>query len=264
VLSQQYPRLEYGIVDGGSTDGTLEIIRRYEDRLTFWTSESDRGQADALNKGFRRASGTLVCWLNADDYFYPGALAAAAKAYAADPAAPFYFGNGHRVDREGNEIGEFFPRGHVRFVRDALVFGLNYILQPATFIRRAALDRVGFLDPSLHYGFDTDLWLKLSALGEPRVIRKVLAASREYAETKTSIGSFERAEELRQIAAKHAQVAATPGSVCYYLHTLHRLAAARGDVFPHDYLLAVEQFWAATARLLMRYGARSDGFPVGD
>jgi glycosyltransferase involved in cell wall biosynthesis len=262
VLDQQYPRVEYGVVDGASTDGSVDVIRRYEDRLAFWTSERDGGQADALNKGFRRASGELVGWLNADDFYYPGALASAAHAYRSDPAAPFYFGNGDRVDRAGRRTAEFFPGGKVQFRRDALAFGLNYVLQPATFIRRTALEEVGLLDAELHYGFDSDLWLKLSELGRPRPIRKRLAASREYEETKTATGSFDRAEELRRIAERHSGVAATPGSISYYLHTLHDVVAERRDVFPRDYAKSLESFWAATSDLLSRYGARSDGFPL--
>jgi len=139
VLDQGYENLEYIVVDGGSTDGTVEVIREYEDRLAWWTSERDGGQADALNKGFRRATGDLVCWLNSDDFFYPGALDAAADAYVAAPDAPFYFGNGYRVDRNGAKQSEFFADGVVHFSRDAMVFGLNHVLQPSTFIRRDAL-----------------------------------------------------------------------------------------------------------------------------
>ena len=194
VLEQGYPNLEYIVVDGGSTDGSLDILKRYDDRLAYWTSEPDRGQADALNKGFRRATGELVCWLNSDDFFYPGALAAAAEAYRGDPDAPFYFGNGYRVDHSGRKLAEFFPDGHVHFRREAIVFGLNCVLQPSTFIRRTALEQLDLLDADLHYGFDTDLWIRLSALGRPHPIRKHLAASREYGKTKTSTGSFARAE----------------------------------------------------------------------
>jgi FkbM family methyltransferase len=264
VLEQAYPNLEYIVIDGASTDGTLEILRRYDDKIAYWTSEPDNGQADAINKGFRRATGELVAWLNSDDFFYPGALAAAAEAYLADPVAPFYFGNGYRVDRTGRRIAEFFPDGQVHFRRKALVFGLNCVLQPATFIRLGALEQSGLLDESLHYGFDSDLWIRLSELGSPRPIRKHLAASREYEETKTSSGSFPRAEELRRIAERHAGVAATPGSTAYYLDTLHRLASSRPDVFPPRYLSAIGSFWVATAQLLSRYGARPDGFPIGE
>lgn len=262
VLDQGYPDVEYFVVDGGSTDGTVDVVQRYADRLAWWTTEPDGGQTDALNKGFRRATGELVCWLNSDDFFYPGALETAAEAYLAAPDAPFYFGDGYRVDRAGRKLGEFFPDGHVHFSRNATVFGLNCILQPATFIRRGALEQVGYLDDSLHYGFDSNLWIELAALGRPRPIRAYLAASREYGETKTSTGSFARAEELRRIAERHAGIAVTPGSINYYLDTLHRLASSRSDVFPREYLRAIEQFWAASAQLLSRHGARPDGFPL--
>jgi glycosyltransferase involved in cell wall biosynthesis len=262
VLEQGYPNLQYIVVDGGSTDGSIDVLRRYEDSFDWWTSEPDDGQTDALNKGFRRATGELVCWLNSDDFFYPGALAAAGEAYLADPDAPFYFGNGYRVDRAGCKIAEFFPDGNVQFRREAITFGLNCILQPSTFIRRNALEMVGLLDDTLHYGFDSNLWIELAALGRPRPIRGHLSASREYGETKTSTGSFARAEELRRIAERHAGVAATPGSISYYLDTLHRLASSRADVFPPEYLRAIEAFWSDTSQLLTRYGARPDGFPV--
>ncbi len=262
VLDQGYQNLEYIVVDGGSTDGSLEILRRYEDSFAYWTSEPDGGQTDALNKGFRRATGELLCWLNSDDFYYPGALAAAAEAYLAAPDAPFYFGNGYRVDRAGRKISEFFPNGEVRFRRDAAIFGLNCVLQPSTFIRRAAFEEVGGLDDSLHYGFDSNLWIELSKLGRPRAMRGYIAASREYGETKTASGSFVRAEELRSIAERHAGVAATPGSISYYLDTLHRLASSRTDVFPREYMKAIEQFWSQTSTLLARHGARPDGFPV--
>lgn len=264
VLDQGYPNLEYIVVDGGSTDGTLEILRRYEHLLAFWSSERDAGQADALNKGFARATGELVCWLNADDFFLPGALVAAAAIYRSDPQAPFYFGNGYRVDRAGRRVREFFVDGQIHFRSEALVFGLNFILQPATFIRRQALESVGLIDATLHYGFDTDLWIRLSQLGSPRPIHRHLAGSREYETTKTSTGSFTRAEELRRIAERYANVPATPGSICYYLDTLHRLATARPDIFPPPYVRDVESFWAATAELLRRFGVRPDGLPVSD
>jgi glycosyltransferase involved in cell wall biosynthesis len=262
VLDQRYPALEYIVIDGGSTDGTVDVVQEHENSLAFWISEPDRGQADAINKGFRRATGEIVTWLNSDDFLYPGALEAVAEAYHADPLAPFYFGNGFRVTKSGKKIGEFFPADQVHFRRDALMFGLNCVLQPAAFIRRSALEQVGLLDESLHFGFDSNLWLELSALGQPRPIRRHLAASREYGTTKTAAGGFPRAEELRQIAERHAGIAATPGSIAYYLHTLHRLALERPDVFPNEYADAIATFWQETAKLFARYGAGPTGFPL--
>src|SRR6185295_3019851 len=125
-------------------------------------------------------------WLNADDFYLPGAFEAVAEMYHVHPDAPFYFGDGLRVDEAGNPQRGFFPDGRVSFSRDALIYGLNYILQPATFINRRALMEVGYLDTDLHYGMDTDLWIRLSGIGSPSAIPRQLAATREYHETKTA------------------------------------------------------------------------------
>jgi glycosyltransferase involved in cell wall biosynthesis len=262
VLLQTHRRFEFLIIDGGSTDETLSIIREYESSINYWISESDGGQSDAINKGFLRSSGEIVAWLNTDDYYLPGAFDSVVDAYRADPSAPFYFGDGLRVDETGSVIANFFPAGTLAFDRQALVMGLNYILQPSTFINRRALEQVGYLDTGLHYGLDSDFWMRLSGLGAPRVVPSVLAATREYATTKTASGSFERIEELRTISMKYSGLPITPGVLCYFLDTLHRFVQKQKDSFPAGYLSDIELFWQKTAALLERYNARSDGFPL--
>jgi glycosyltransferase involved in cell wall biosynthesis len=264
VLDQSYPRVEYMIIDGGSSDDSQAIIHKYTDRLAFWVSEPDRGQSDALNKGLRRASGDLVAWLNADDFYLPNALERVAEVYLHHPHASFYFGNGWRVDERGDHKSDYFPGGGVIFNRKALIHGLNFILQPATFIRRTALEEAGYLDEQLHYALDTDLWIRLSALADPLPIQAFLAASREYAQAKSSKGSFERLEELRRVAEKHSGLPVTPGYLCYFLDTLHRFASHHEDIYPPAYRKDLETFWAATAQLMQAYGARPDGVPVTD
>ncbi len=217
VLSQTRSKFEFLIIDGGSTDETLSVIREYESSISYWVSESDSGQSDAINKGFLRSSGEIVAWLNADDYYLPRAFDSVVDAYRADPSAPFYFGDGLRVDETGEVIANFFPTDTLAFDRQALIMGLNYILQPSTFINRRALEQVGYLDTGLHYGLDSDLWMRLSGLGVPRVVPSVLAATREYATTKTASGSFARIEELRMISMKYSGLPITPGVVCYFL-----------------------------------------------
>jgi hypothetical protein len=261
VLNQGYPRLEYIVIDGGSTDASLEIIRRYQDRFSFWVSERDGGQADGINKGFGRATGDLVAWLNSDDFYLPGALMRIAEAYQKNPDASFYFGNGLRVDSAGRTLASFFPDDRIVFRREALLHGLNYILQPATAISRRHLLTAGDLDSELRYGLDTDLWLRLSALTEPQPVPFNLAASREYGETKTASGAFPRVEELRRIAERHSGIGMTPGALCYLLDTLTRLAEERPDVYPPSFRRDIAQFWQATSALLERHGARADGFP---
>ncbi len=262
VLDQGYPNLEYIVIDGDSKDESVAIIRRYADRLSFWVSEPDLGQSDAINKGFQRATGDLIAWLNSDDFYFPGALKAVAETFRQQPGAPFYFGDGWRVDAGGKPKQEFFPGGKLIFNRQALIHGLNFILQPSTFIYRPALERTGFLDPNLHYGLDTDLWIRLSALGDPVAVPVKLSASREYGVTKTATGSFKRLEELRQIAEKYSHLSVTPGYLCYYLDTLHSYIEQHPDLYPEGYLRDIEAFWGATSALLARYGARPDGFPT--
>jgi Glycosyltransferases involved in cell wall biogenesis len=261
VLQQNYQDLEFIIIDGGSTDESVAIIKDNEAHLTFWCSEPDDGQAAAINKGLRMATGELVAWLNADDFYLPEALNHVALSYQTNPNASFYFGDGLRVDKNGRSLQRFFPEGNVVFNLRALVYGLNYILQPATFINRVKLAEVGYLEPTLRYGLDTDLWIRLAKHTPPLPITALLAASREYPDTKTATGSFARIEELRRIAETYADIPMTPGTLCYFLDTLQRLARERKDVFPASYEQSIATFFAATSNLLTNYGARSDGFP---
>ena len=262
ILGQDYPNLEYFIIDGGSKDQSIRIIKKYEEQLSGWVSEPDQGQSDAINKGIKSASGDLIAWLNADDYYLPGALQTIAATYLQHPEAPFFFGDGLRVDEKKSQSRQFFQTGIVSFDRTALIFGLNYILQPATFIRRASLEKIGYLDVNLHYAMDTDLWLRLSLEAEPVPVQAVLAVSREHGSTKTATGSFKRLEELRQVAEKHSDTPVTPGYLCYFLDTLERYMREHDDVYPPAYREKLLEFWSLTGNLLAQYNARPDGFPT--
>ena len=168
VLSQELEpgdELEYFVLDGGSTDGSLEIAEARRGRLAGIVSEKDHGPADALNKGFTRATGDLVGWLNADDVYRPGALAAAAAAAKAHPAAAFFFGKCRIVDEEGREI-----RGFPTFVKNAcfpfscrfLIQCINYVSQPSSWFRRTALLAAGGgLRTDFKAAWDYDLTLRL-------------------------------------------------------------------------------------------------------
>jgi glycosyltransferase involved in cell wall biosynthesis len=261
IFDQEYPKLEYFIIDGGSSDESIQVIQKYADRLAGWVSERDSGQSEAINKGFKRATGELVAWLNADDFYLPGSLKAAAEAYQQNPQAPFFFGDGLRVNEQGEKKQNFFPESGLLFDREALIYGLNYILQPATFIRREALEKAGYLDMNLHYGMDTDLWIRLSALGAPAPVRALLAASREHESTKTATGSFKRLEELRLLAEKHSGMPVTPGYLCYFLDTLEHYTREHEAAYPPGYRAALLTFWTETSRLLAQYNVRQDGFP---
>jgi glycosyltransferase involved in cell wall biosynthesis len=201
VLLQGYPGLEYILVDGGSTDGSLEIIRRYAPWLTRWVSEPDSGQAEAVNKGLGWASGEIFGWLNSDDIYAPGALAAAAGAFAAHPKAILVYGGAHQVDRDGGLIG---PAPQVRpYDRRYLLEESDPIAQPAAFFRAQAWQAAGGLDASFHYVMDYELWLRFDRLGPAVHLARVLASMRLYPEAKTYSGGRRIYLELRRMVERH-------------------------------------------------------------
>ncbi len=185
--------LEYLVLDGGSTDGSVDVLRRYEGRLAYRV-EKDRGQADAINKGLRAVTGDVVGWLNSDDLLYPGALARVAAAFAARPDAAWLHGGCEIIDEHDRPIRRWvtaykdFRCRH--YTRRALLVE-NFVSQMTVFWRRSALERVGLLDDSLRYSFDYEYWLRLSALGDPIYLPDRLAAFRWYTSSKSG-ANFER------------------------------------------------------------------------
>jgi len=176
VLGQDYPSLEYIIVDGASTDGSQAIIQKYTDRLAWWVSEPDLGQADAINKGLRRASGEVVAWLNSDDLYLPGAIGAAVQALEANPAAGMVFGDAITIDEKGTELnplvfGDWGLQELMRF---------RIICQPAVFMRRAVLEQAGWLDPAYHFLLDHHLWIRLAQRAPVRHVADSWAAARHH------------------------------------------------------------------------------------
>lgn len=161
VLEQDYPRLEYLVIDGGSTDGSVDIIKKYASRLAYWTSEKDSGQAEAVNKGMARAQGEIVAWLNSDDIYLPGAVSAAVKVFAQNPQAVLVYGDMLAVDAHGQVINELKYRPLT--LEDLLCFQI--IGQPAVFMRRSAFERAGGLAPDFHFMLDHHLWIRIAMLG---------------------------------------------------------------------------------------------------
>jgi glycosyltransferase involved in cell wall biosynthesis len=158
VLSQDYPRIEYIVMDGASNDGTVAILKRYASRLRY-VSAPDGGAADAINKGFARSRGPILAWLNADDEYLPGAVSNAVRRLAQHPEAAVVYGEGAWVDDQGRELGRY-PT--TRPYRMGMLEQECGICQPAAFLRREAVETVGWLDPALHFSFDYDLWIRLS------------------------------------------------------------------------------------------------------
>jgi hypothetical protein len=183
VLAQDYPNLEYIVMDAGSTDGTLNVLKKYEGRLQY-VSQPDDGTADALNKGFAKSRGSMLAFLNADDTYQPGAISAAVGALSANPKVAMVYGEGVWVDERGEIIGHY-PTGS--FDRQRLEREC-FICQPAAFFRREPFEAIGGMDPKLHYTFDYDLWIRMARQFELRKIDKLLAASRLHPASKT-VGS---------------------------------------------------------------------------
>jgi glycosyltransferase involved in cell wall biosynthesis len=182
VLAQDYPAIEYIVMDGGSTDGTLEILRRYGDRLR-WVSARDGGQADAINRGWRSGDGEILAWLNSDDVYLPGAVSAAVAALHQHPAALGVYGDCDYIDEHGRLI-DTHPTGP--FDYPALVRSLiTPVPQPATFLRRDAVAAIGYLDEELSMVLDLDLWLRLGLRGPLVYLPRRLAHFREHASSKT-------------------------------------------------------------------------------
>lgn len=181
VLEQDYPRIEYFVVDGGSTDGSVDLIRAHAGRLAGWVSEPDRGQSDAIAKGFRRCSGDLLAWLNSSDEYRPGAFRLVAEAWARRPAA-LYCGDVALIDEAGRRIG----------VDDSSLYDFHSMayeglapLQPGAFWSRDAYERCGGLDPEFRYYMDVDLFLRLARFGSMQHVPGVLACLRKHHDAKT-------------------------------------------------------------------------------
>jgi glycosyltransferase involved in cell wall biosynthesis len=182
VLEQDYPNLEYIIVDGGSSDGSVDIIHRYADRLAWWVSERDQGQTDAINKGFARARGEIMAYLNSDDTYQPGAVAEAVEFLRSRPEVGLVYGDASFIDENGRVIGRF-PAAQTDYRR--LRQGYVHIPQQAAFFRASLWRQVGPLDPSFYFAMDYDLWVRLARLAPVQYTPRLWANFRLHAHGKT-------------------------------------------------------------------------------
>jgi glycosyltransferase involved in cell wall biosynthesis len=184
VLSQNYSPIEYMIVDGGSTDGTLDIIRKYEDKLSWWVSEKDQGQTDAINKGFARAKGDILAWINSDDTYEPGAVSAAVKYLQEHPSVGMVYGDCNFINTAGRIIGRFnAAQTNYQLLRQGYV----HIPQQTMFFRADLWKQVGPLDPSFYFAMDYDLWTRIAALSEIKYVRQTWANFRLHTSGKTTM-----------------------------------------------------------------------------
>lgn len=184
VLAQDYPNLEYYIIDGGSSDGSLEIIKKYAHRLAGWVSEPDRGQTDAINKGFTRARGNILAWLNSDDRYHPGAVREAVTFMEENPQIGMVYGDANLVDETGKIIGKF-PAAQTDYQR--LRRGYVHIPQQSAFFRADLWKTVGPLDPTFYFAMDYDLWVRLAKYAPLVYHPRLWADFRLHGSGKTSI-----------------------------------------------------------------------------
>jgi glycosyltransferase involved in cell wall biosynthesis len=182
VLLQGYPDLEYLIIDGGSRDESLDIIRKYGPWLAYWTSKPDRGQAHAINEGWLRATGNIVAYINSDDYYSIGAVARAAGVLRATPGAGMFYGTALIVSELGHPLREWKARP---FDLNLMLSSGNVVPQPATFFSKKALEAVGFLDENLHQILDYELCIRLGVRFPSVCAEDTLAIFRNHQESKT-------------------------------------------------------------------------------
>jgi glycosyltransferase involved in cell wall biosynthesis len=200
ALSQDYPNLDYRVQDGGSTDGTLAVLREYEGRVPF-VSGKDRGQADAINRGLSRAKGEVLGYLNSDDVLLPGALSAVGEAFAADPELLFLWGRASYLDEAGRIVSPYLVRPDaIERLADAC-----FIAQPAAFFRRKVWDETGPFDESLHHTMDYDYWLRIAERypqSKMRFLDRELAGCRMHADAKTVAGWTRALDEIFALVKK--------------------------------------------------------------
>lgn len=182
VLEQAYPALEYIVIDGGSRDGSTEVVRRHAERLAYWVSEPDAGQTDALAKGFARSTGDVMGWLCSDDLLLPGALDTVGRFFATHPGVDWIYGDALWIDAQGRPLR---PKREMGWSSTVFLFDHNYLAQPSVFWRRGLYERAGGLQREWNLAMDADLWLRFARLSRPQHVQRYLSCMRYYPEQKT-------------------------------------------------------------------------------
>jgi glycosyltransferase involved in cell wall biosynthesis len=206
ILGQNYPELELIVMDGGSTDGTIDILKKYGDRI-IWRSEKDRGQSDAINKGLRLATGDIVAYLCSDDTYQPGALQKVAEFFQNNPQTKWVYGKCRMIDENDREIRKPITRYKNFMLRRYSYPKLlveNYISQPATFWRRSLLDELGFIDENEHLCMDYEYWLRLGQRYPAGVIDSYLANFRHYTTSKSGSRFTQQFRDELRVAKKYS------------------------------------------------------------
>jgi glycosyltransferase involved in cell wall biosynthesis len=184
VLNQSYPNLEYIIIDGGSTDNSIDIIKKYEECLAYWVSETDQGQTHAINKGLKLSTGEILNWINSDDLLTLGSLHIVGKAFTIAPEADFCFGDFSLIDEKGRLI---ISRKSPPYRFRTLFYGRQLSCQPAVFFRRSVLEKIGYLDETFAFCMDLEFWIRAASKGMRfRQTKQLLAKARMHRGAKTA------------------------------------------------------------------------------
>lgn len=203
VLGQQYPNLELLVIDGGSTDNTVEILEKYSDKISYWHSKKDKGQADAINQGINLSSGEVVCWLNSDDMYLPGTLLDIGKRFRGLTDKNYLvYGSALTI----NQInGSLISGSHLASQFDAFTLTYNdFIVQPSSFWTRKLWQATGELNPNYHYVLDWDWFIRASKFAEFEYVNRFYSVYRFHELHKTSIGGVERRKEIVELVAKYS------------------------------------------------------------
>jgi glycosyltransferase involved in cell wall biosynthesis len=183
ILNQNYPNLEFIIMDGGSDDNSRDIIEKYKNRLSYWVSEPDNGQADALSRGFQKSTGDILAYINSDDYYIPGSLMKIADIFLRNPFVQWVVGQGYLIDEYGNLMKK---RKYPPITMNNMLYLENCVFQPATFWRRDLYYFVGGINPKYSFSFDYDLFLRLLENSPPHIIKDEIAVFRIHSNSKTT------------------------------------------------------------------------------
>jgi len=193
VLDQTYKNIEYMVIDGGSTDNTVDIIKKYEKRIAYWISEPDRGQADAINKGFKLANGELVCWLNSDDIIYPDFVEKRVKQFAENPDTDMIYGD---IDHGADTSTKRVKRGKQTNITNMLKFAECPIPQQGAIWKKSTIEKIGSLNPKWHVVLDREYFTRIAAKGKIKYIPGAVAFFRNHEDSKSIAGKLQWTQEL--------------------------------------------------------------------
>ena len=217
VLGQSYVNIEYIIIDGGSQDGTAEIIAEYSDKLAYFISEPDKGQTDAINKGFAKAAGKYLAWINSDDTLFPNAVEQAITFLEENPDVGLVYGDVHYIDRHSRVIGDF-PAAQTSLAQ--LRRGYVHIPQQASFFRKILWDKVGPLDTDFYFAMDYDLWVRIAQSSELKYVPELWANFRLHEDAKTISADDQCWPEMLKVHYRDGGGFFAPIVFKYYLRRL--------------------------------------------